>query len=121
MEVTEIDYEIFSLPKKEIKILDKYMFKDKQLRLKIRWKVIKHKCTKCGWYNTKRYWKWYETVLVNHMFLSNYMTVQLEIEKRRFFCKDCENNKWWKDQFWNEIKWSTFYPQGAPRLKFLAL
>ncbi len=108
MEVTEIDYEIFSLPKKEVKILDKYMFKDKQLRLKIRWKVIKHKCPKCGWYSTKRYWKWYETVLVNHMFLSNYMTVQLEIEKRRFICRDCENNKWWKDQFWNEIKWSTF-------------
>lgn len=108
MEVTEIDYEIFSLPKKEIKILDKYMFKDKQLRLKIRWKVIKHKCPKCGWHNTKRYGKWYETVIVNHMFLSNYMTVQLEIEKRRFFCKDCENNKWWKDQFWNKIKWSTF-------------
>ncbi len=108
MEVTEIDYEIFSLPKKEIKILDKYIFKDKQLRLKIRWKVIKHKCPKCGWYHTKRYWKWYENVLVNHMFLSNYMTVQLEIEKRRFFCYDCEKNKWGKDQFWNEIKWSTF-------------
>jgi len=108
MEVTEIDYEIFSLPKKEVKILDKYIFKDKQLRLKIRWKVIKHKCPKCGWYHTKRYWKWYETVLVNHMFLSNYMTVQLEIEKRRFICKNCEKNKWGKDQFWNEIKWSTF-------------
>jgi len=108
MEVTEIDYEIFSLPKKEVKILDKYIFKDKQLRLKIRWKVINHKCPKCGWYHTKRYGKWYETVLVNHMFLSNYMTVQLEIEKRRFFCSDCEKNKWWKDLFWNEIKWSTF-------------
>ncbi len=48
VEVTEIDYEIFSLPKKEVKILDKYMFKDKQLRLKIRWKVINHKCPKCG-------------------------------------------------------------------------
>ena len=35
LQVTEIDYEIFSLPKKEIKILDKYIFKDKQLRLKI--------------------------------------------------------------------------------------
>jgi len=108
MEVTEIDYEIFSLPKKEVKILDKYMFKESQLRIKIRWKVIKHKCPKCGWYHTKRYWKWYETVIVNHMFLSNYMTVQLEIEKRRFICKDCEKNKWWKDQFWNKIKWSTF-------------
>jgi len=42
LQVTEIDYEIFSLPKKEIKILDKYIFKDKQLRLKIKWKVIKH-------------------------------------------------------------------------------
>jgi hypothetical protein len=36
LQVTEIDYEIFSLPKKEIKILNKYMFKDKQLRLKIK-------------------------------------------------------------------------------------
>jgi len=108
MQVTDIDYEIFSLPKKEVKISDKYMFSDKQLRLKIKWKVIKHKCPKCGWYHTKRYWKGYETVIVNHMFLSNYMTVQLEIEKRRFTCLDCEKNKWWKDQFGNEIKWSTF-------------
>ncbi len=108
MEVTNIDYEIFSLPEKEIRILNKYMFSKKQLRLKIRWKVINHKCPKCGWHHTKRYWKWYETVLVNHMFLSNYMIVKLEIEKRRFICHDCENNKWGKDQFWNEIKWSTF-------------
>jgi len=36
MEVTEIDYDIFSLPKKEVRILDKYMFSKKQLRLKIR-------------------------------------------------------------------------------------
>ena len=36
MEITNIDYEIFSLPKKEVRILDKYMFNDKQLRLKIR-------------------------------------------------------------------------------------
>jgi hypothetical protein len=35
-QVTEIDYEIFSLPKKEVQITDKYMFKDKQLRLKIK-------------------------------------------------------------------------------------
>jgi hypothetical protein len=32
MDITEIDYEIFSLPKKEIKILDKYIFKDKQFK-----------------------------------------------------------------------------------------
>jgi len=108
MEINDIDYEIFSLSKKEVKILDKYMYCDKQLRLKIKWRVIKHKCPKCGWHNTKRYWKWYETVLVNHMFLSNYMTVQLEIEKRRFTCMDCEKNKWWEDQFWNKIEWSTF-------------
>ena len=46
MQVTEIDYEIFSLPKKEVKILNKYMLQDKQLRLKIKWNVIKHKCPK---------------------------------------------------------------------------
>jgi len=31
MEINDIDYEIFSLPKKEVKILDKYMLQDKQL------------------------------------------------------------------------------------------
>jgi hypothetical protein len=47
MEINDIDYEIFSLPKKEVKILDKYtkkevkildkyMYFDKQLRLKIK-------------------------------------------------------------------------------------
>lgn len=108
MQVTDIDYEIFSLPKKEVKIMNKYMFKDKQLRVKIKWKVIKHKCPKCWRYNTKRVWNWYETVIVNHMFLSNYTTVQLEVEKRRFKCLDCEKNKWWNDQFWNKIEWSTF-------------
>jgi len=36
MTITDIDYEIFSLPKKEIKILDKYMYNDKLLRLKIK-------------------------------------------------------------------------------------
>jgi len=36
MEINDIDYEIFSLPKKEVKILNKYMHFDKQLRLKIR-------------------------------------------------------------------------------------
>jgi hypothetical protein len=36
MQVTDIDYEIFSLPKKEVKILEKYMYFDKQLRLKIK-------------------------------------------------------------------------------------
>ena len=90
MQVTDIDYEIFSLPKKEVKILDKYTIWDSKLIIKIRWKVIKHKCPKCGWHNTKRYWKWYEMVIVNHMFLSNYMVVQLEVEKRRFICMDCE-------------------------------
>jgi hypothetical protein len=36
MKLNDIDYEIFSLPKKEVKILDKYMFSDKQLRIKIK-------------------------------------------------------------------------------------
>jgi len=36
IQVTEIDYKIFSLPKKEVEIIDKYMFSDKQLRLKIK-------------------------------------------------------------------------------------
>ena len=42
MQVTDIDYEIFSLPKKEVRITDKYMLWDKTLRIKIKWKVIKH-------------------------------------------------------------------------------
>lgn len=107
-QVTELDYEIFSLPKKEVKIMWKYTIWDMQLRIKIRWKVIKHKCPKCWWYNTKRYWKTYETVIVNHMFLSNYMIVKLEIEKRRFKCLDCAKNKWGKDRYWNIINWFTF-------------
>jgi hypothetical protein len=36
MEINDIDYEIFSLPKKEVKIINKYMLQDKQLRLKIK-------------------------------------------------------------------------------------
>jgi hypothetical protein len=36
MEINDIDYEIFSLPKKEVKILKKYMFFDKQLRIVIK-------------------------------------------------------------------------------------
>ena len=36
------------------------------------------------------------------------MTVQLEIEKRRFICLDCDKYKWWEDKKWNIIEWSTF-------------
>jgi hypothetical protein len=36
MIINDIDYEIFSLPKKEVKILDKYMYSDKLLRIKIK-------------------------------------------------------------------------------------
>lgn len=104
----DLDYKLFSLPKKEVKIIWKYTIENKAIRIQIRWKIIKHKCPKCWWYNTKRYWKTYETVIVNHLFVSNYMIVQLEIEKRRFKCLDCEKNKWWKDQYWNIINWFTF-------------
>ena len=99
----EIDYEIFSLPEKEVRIIEKYMTENDNLRIKIRWKVIKHKCPKCWWYNTCRVWNLYETIIVNHMFLSNYKIVQLVIEKRRFKCLDCEKNKWGKNNNWGEL------------------
>ena len=38
MEVTDIDYEIFSLPKKEVKIINKYILHDKQ------WVNVKNVC-----------------------------------------------------------------------------
>lgn len=108
IEKEELDYKIFSLPEKEVKIIEKYLTENDNLRIKVRWKVIKHKCPKCWWYNTKRVWNWYETVVANHMFLSNYKIVQLVIDKRRFKCLDCEKNKWWKTKDWKEIDWSTF-------------
>lgn len=108
LEEKDLDYEIFSLPKKEVRIIWKYMTENENLRIKVRWKVIKHKCPKCWGYNTCRVWKWYETVIANHMFLSNYKIVQLVIEKRRFKCLDCEKNKGQKDTNWKEINWSTF-------------
>jgi len=103
-----LDYEIFSLPEKEVRIVEKYMTENDNLRIKIRWKVIKHKCPKFGSFNTCRVWNWYETVIANHMFLnmflSNYKIVQLVI----FKCLDCEKNKWWKTKDWKEINWCTF-------------
>lgn len=95
------DYKLFSLPENEVKIISKVQWNnDMTIIFKIKWKVIKHKCPKCGSFNTKRVWNGYETHIVNHMFLSNYLVIKLEIQKRRFVCKDCENNNKWG--------WSTF-------------
>lgn len=100
-ELSISDYDLFSLPKNEVRILSKVPWEnDGTIIFKIKWKVIKHKCPKCGWYNTKRVGTWYEIHTVNHMFLSNYLVIKLEIHKRRFVCKDCKNNNGWG--------WSTF-------------
>jgi hypothetical protein len=80
------DYEIFSIPKEEVEILEKYQEWD-YIIIKIKWINNKQKCPKCWWYNTEPCWKYTETIKVNHMFLSNYKVVKLEIEKRRFKCR----------------------------------
>lgn len=104
------DYESFSLPKNEVKIISKVQWENNwTIIFGIKWKVIKHKCPKCGSFNTKRIWNCYEKHSVNHMFLSNYKVIKLEISKRRFICKECEKknkkNKWDWDDKWS---WSTF-------------
>lgn len=90
--IKEIDYDIFSLPIKEVRIINKTKENDDSFMIEIKWKVIKHKCPKCWWYNVKRLWKWYKVHVVNHIFISNYKVVKLKIYKRKFICKDCE--KW---------------------------
>ena len=108
-----IEYEIFSLPEKEVKILDKYKTWEDFIIIEIKWKIIKHKCPKCWWYNTKRVWKWYEIQIVNHMFLSNYKVIKLKIYKRRFMCMDCdkkENNFIERFSFlWENCKYTEPY------------
>ena len=102
------DYDLFSLPKNEVKILAKIQWEnDGIIIFKIRWKVIKHKCPKCWSFNTKRVGNGYEAHTVNHMFLSNYLVIKLEIQKRRFICRDCEKKN--KNKDWdNTWSWSTF-------------
>ena len=79
------DYELFSLPKNEIRIISKTQWQsDWVIIFSVKWKVIKHKCPKCGSFNTKRVWNGYEIHTVNHMHLSNYLVIKLEIHKRRF-------------------------------------
>lgn len=98
-----MDYEIFSLPAKEVKIINKERYNETSFLLWIKSKVIKVQCTKCWWYNTKRIGKWYNEQIVNHIFLSNYLTVKLKLYKRKFICMDCDK-KWWN----TFIEWFSF-------------
>lgn len=91
-----LDYEIFSLSSKEVKIIKKYEENEKEIIIEIKGKTIKHQCPVCHWYHTKRLWNKYKEHIVNHMFLSNYKTVKLKIYKREFVCLDCEK---WKNKF----------------------
>ncbi len=86
----KIDYDLFSLPMREVEIIRKYEKDEKEVVIEIRGKTIKHKCPKCLWYNTRRVWKGYDEHIVNHLFLSNYKTIKLKIHKRRRMCLDCE-------------------------------
>ncbi len=89
-----IDYNIFSLSDKEVRIIWKYEdIEKKEIIIEIKWKVINVQCPKCGWYHTKRIWTGYEEHMVNHMFLSNYKTIRLKIYKRKYKCMDCESKK----------------------------
>jgi len=97
-----IDYEIFSLPIKEVRIVSKERYDNESFLLWVMSKIINVQCTKCGWYNTKRLWKWYNEQVVNHMFLSNYNTVKLRLYKRKFTCKDCDT---WDNIF---VEWFSF-------------
>ena len=66
----KMDYEIFSLPIKEVKILSKERYNQESFLLWVISKIINVQCTKCWWYNTKRIGKWYNEQTVNHI-LSN--------------------------------------------------
>jgi len=100
--VDNVDYEIFSLPIKKVRIVSKERFDEKSILLWIMSKVIKVQCTKCWGYNTKRIGKWYNEHIVNHMFLSNYLTIKLKLHKRKFLCKDCKK---WDNVF---VEWFSF-------------
>lgn len=109
-----IDYEIFSLPFKEVRIVSKERYNDESFLLWVMSKIINVQCTKCGWYNTKRLWKWYNEQVVNHLFLSNYSTVKLRLYKRKFTCKDCEK---WDNIF---VEWFSFIDKNCSYTKTYA-
>lgn len=94
--IKKIDYEIFSLPENEVKIIGKYKENENVIVIEIKGKTIRHKCPKCWWHNTKRIGMRYDEHIVNHMFLSNYKTIKLKIYKRRRKCLDCEE---WSSTF----------------------
>ena len=89
----KIDYDMFSLPVNEVVIIKKYEESEKEIVIEIKGKKIKHRCPKCLWHNTKRVWTGYDEHVVNHLFLSNYKTIKLNIHKRRWKCLDCEEGR----------------------------
>ncbi len=91
-----IDYNIFSLPENEVRIVWKYEESPSVIVIEIKGKVIKHRCPKCWWYNTKRIGKGYDIHMVNHIFISNYKTIKLKIYKRKWGCMDCDR---WRNTF----------------------
>jgi len=109
-----MDYKIFSLPIKEVKIVSKEEFDEESILLWIMSKVIKVQCTKCWGYNTKRIGKWYNEHIVNHMFLSNYLTIKLKLHKRKFTCKDCDK---WDNIF---VEWFSFIDKNCSYTKTYA-
>lgn len=110
-----IDYDIFSLSEKEVRIIGKYEESEKNIVIEIKGKTIKHKCPRCWGYNTKRIWRGYDEHIVNHMFLSNYKTIKLKIYKRRWMCLDC--NEWgntFRERFsfiWDNCNYTNTYKQ----------
>lgn len=94
--VSDFDYDIFSLPRDEVRILKKTYIPDDSQKtagsaiLDVECIRKEQQCPKCGSWKTKRVGKQYETTLVNHMMLSNYMTLQLQLHKRRFECLECK-------------------------------
>ncbi len=96
----DLDYELFSLPEREVRIVWKYEESKDVIVIELKGKTIKHKCPECWCYNTKRVGKGYDEHIVNHMFMSNYKTVKLKIYKRRWKCMNCDK---WKNTFRERI------------------
>lgn len=96
-------YELMSLPEKEVRIINVEKLKDNKFIITIKWKVISQKCSNCWSYKTKRVWNKYEVVSwVKHLFISNYITVDLVMYKRRYLCEECTKNNWWNRKYFIE-------------------
>ena len=110
-------YDMMSLPENEVKIINVEKEWDDKFIISLKSKKIRQKCVKCWSYNTERIWEKYEIVKkIKHLFISNYITVDLILYKRRFKCNDCfksnKSNKWDKNNFTEKIRlWNNFIEQ----------